>query len=217
MNRGRPSPTQLHLPQQVNTYKLIEPFTGQRQLPGKNWVIRCDVCKDRRVINTSLWNAAYKGTQPIKCKCQRKGVLNPVSKRASIFLTFNDEAQSISEWAARTGISENSIRDRLIKRNGQHPSNRQTDEWVIFGTDKDHPLRKKHDFKPNKDIDKVLAAITAEAMDILKPRFIDAINTLVEEKVRPLLYGLAAKGVFEPVTVTEAPPGCLISLNGEGY
>lgn len=223
MKTGRKNLTIAHLPQQVGTYRLVEAFTGQRQLPGQNWVIRCESCKERRIINTSLWNAAYKGTQTIRCACQKKGTLNPATKRKSIFLTFNNESLSISDWAERTGIPENSIRDRHTKRNGQHPLHQQPDEWVIFGTDKSHSQRKKHDFKPNKDIDKILDAITAEALDLLKPRFIDAVTALIEEKVRPLLYGLASKGtlsadtVNDLVTVTDIPEGNVISKDGESH
>lgn len=214
--RTKSAPLQSSLPAKVGGFELISLWEGQKRWPGHNWLVRCVSCKESRLVNTGMWNAAHKGKHVMKCDCLKFKTVD--GREAKVRLTFNNESMTVAEWANRTGLPASSIYARLARRDARGTP--FPDEWVIFGTDKDNPIRKAPKQDIDADVRKAIKAIEDEVISVLRPAFIDAVNRLVHEKITPLLMTLRNQAGSVTVTKEEPkviPEGYLISMDGESY
>jgi hypothetical protein len=88
------------------------------------------------------------------------------------------------------------------------PELRQSDDYVIFGGNSDHPLR-HISARPIRAVDKVLEVLQGEVEDALRAHISKIAGTLIKERIRPMLLDLIHSGVLPSASeaVTVIPEG----------
>lgn len=208
-------PTLTTLPPKVGGFELVSEWTGEPKFPGRNWNIRCQECGETRVVNTAMWNNCHRGKSRFRCSCSKR-TSRALGKRSTLTLTHNNQTLPVREWARVAAIPLASIYYRLRQRNDGYP---MTDTQVLFGTDQDNPIRK--DREPvARDIESALSTIRRDILELLLPSVERAIADAVNDRVRPLLYGLRIR-THEPeeeeITPLPPIPDGMVAAKDGGY
>lgn len=189
----------IDLPPVVGRFRLSHEYEGPKPRPGMHVFIECMDCGDNtRYLPAYLWNAAAKGKQAISCaKCRVEKHGTTRARKAGARYTAGDPPLSLTlpEWAERTNLNLRAMYARAQARAKLPPEHRQTDDYVIFGSNVDHPYRHIHT-RPLKALDKVLDHLIVETQEVLKAHITRIAEDLINSRLRPALADLVHAGVI---------------------
>lgn len=180
------------------TFRLHSEYIGPRPRPGMHVRLECTECGDvERIIPAYQWNAIVKGTQNIGCSACRGAAASasPRAKRVGKLYSHNGVSLTLPEWADRTGMNMRAMYLRSQNRAKLPPELRQSDDYVIFGGNYDHPLRHLA-ARPVRAIDKVLEMLRDDVEDALKASISKIANNLIQDRIRPILLDLVRSGIL---------------------
>lgn len=195
------------LPPSVGSFRLLRQYDGICPRPGMHVVLECTKCGDTdRVLPAYLWKAAAKGTQSLSCAtCRNAGdPARPRARRVGKTYTHNGITLTLPEWAERTGGNMRSMYVRSKNRDKLPPELRQSDDYIIFGGNMDHPMR-YISARPLKAVDKVLDMLRVDVEEALRSSIGRIADTLISDRVRPVLLDLVRSGVL-PVPEAQVDP-----------
>lgn len=207
------------LPPEIGTFRLESRWTGQRVHKGTNWVIRCTQCQASRIVNTGTWNAAYKGTATLRCRCQAAGnpditenpEYTPGRRRSAVTLFHQNKRQTIPQWAEETGIPATSIYNRERRRTVE------SDEWVIFGKDRHHPALDPSYNRPSAEVARVVEAVKKEVAEVLQVMTSELATRVIDQTILPALNAFYARRTRHLAEDQKIPDGMLPSNEGDSW